>query len=515
MMHSRGGFVLSENQAYAGQTRTPGPSRLHASPTRKAMTTGKRALGESSKLFGQETGAAGPKQLFGDLMSSKSPVKALGDRNAAKMPGPSNQAPSKQNASNRKGKGSSTDASPGKKGSTELSPRKASTSNALRSINGKQRQTTDLPFTKPGQSSTDNATVNLMKTPAPSQLGSKPRGMSRQNSFVTPAANTGRAGQIKARMGEILDAEMSLSLQKGDNAIEQITEQPAAQMTEDEMYPEIEYMPPSFHAKHPVFEFPDELDNLPRGKELGAQLSVFSAIGIREAGPGDVSDEEIVPMPMLGLDDLAAPAFAGESDDDDPWPDVPVSQKAVTSKAVTTTTVRSATSAPTKTPSTLVRLSAASRTKAPAVTVGARASTAKAPVTGRTVPAKAPSQPAARVGGLQRSIASAPGGRALLSSSTTAARPTALPARSAVRSASSVPSSVAKVAPRIATSALKSNEKPLETVQPTVAMALNPKLIDFVDDDLGKHTAAALERMDAEENVEALQLDLDEPPADD
>jgi len=52
-------------------------------------------------------------------------------------------------------------------------------------------------------------------------------------------------------------------------------------------------------------------------------------------------------------------------------------------------------------------------------------------------------------------------------------------------------------------------------VQPTVVMALNPKLIDFVDDDLGKQTAAALERMDAEESFEALQLDLDEPPADD
>ena len=64
------------------------------------MTTGKRALGQSSKLFGQE-GAANAKQLFQD---SKSPVKALGDRNALKTPGASRLAGGKPDASIRKDK---------------------------------------------------------------------------------------------------------------------------------------------------------------------------------------------------------------------------------------------------------------------------------------------------------------------------------------------------------------------------------------------------------------------------
>uniref|UniRef100_V5E9Q1 Uncharacterized protein n=1 Tax=Kalmanozyma brasiliensis (strain GHG001) TaxID=1365824 RepID=V5E9Q1_KALBG len=448
MMHSRG-FVLSENQAFAGQTRTPGPSRLHASPTRKNMTTGKKALGQSSKLTGQDLNSAGPKQLFGDLKASQSPVKALGNRNASKTPGPSRLAPGKQDASAGKGKGASgstLDSSPTKKGSSELSPRKASTSNALRSLNGKQRQTTDLPFSKPGQNSSsgnDASSTMLMKTPAPSQLG-KARAMSRQNSFVTPAANVGRAGAIKARMGEMMDAEMGLSLQKGDNATEQVTQQPAVQMTEEEMYPEIEYMPPSHHAKHPVFEFPDELDDLPRAKELGAQLSRFSAIGLRAAGPDDLSDVEVTPMEELMDNDLVPPTPTTDSDDDDPWPDVPVTEEiAVQQKAP----------------------SARSTT----VAVNAGSKVAQRPLT--------MARPLATGAGVRTSIAQ----RGPVSSSI---RPSATSSTTATSRA--VPG--------------KATPKPV----------LNPKLIDFVDDDLGKQTAAALDRMNADEVLEPLQLDLGE-----
>ncbi|KAJ9476276.1 hypothetical protein PHBOTO_006362 [Pseudozyma hubeiensis] len=531
MMHSRG-YVLSENQAFAGQTRTPGPSRMHASPTRKNMTTGKRTLGQSSKLFGQDGGSSNPAQLFKDAGPSQSPVKALGDRNAAKTPGPSGMGPNKQNASLRKGKGapgSNTESSPSKKGSSELSPRKASTSNALRSLNGKQRQTTDLPFTKPNQSSSSgqDASAATMKTPAPSQLG-KARTMSRQNSFVTPAANTGRAGQIKARMGEIMDAELGLSLQKGDNAAEQVIEPPAMQLTEEEMYPEIEYMPPSLHAKHPVFEFPDELDDLPRAKELGTQLSKFTAAGFQTAGPDDLSDVEELPMKFGSEDELVPPNGADESEDDDPWPDVVVAEN-IDVKPQLRTMSKEAKAAPAAPRAAMAaRPLAAGTGRTTASATSARTSTVRSlngvagskPSAGagtRIVQSKTTSQPVARSTGLQRSIASAPGSRALSSTAATATRAaaTSRPPTSAAANRSVGAATTSKTGANRAIAA-KGQLKAQPATQPLsgkkFATTLNPKLIDFINDDLGKQTAAALDRLDADDDLESLQLDLGEAP---
>ncbi len=482
------------------------------------MTTGKRALGHSSNPFGQEMASAGPKQLFQDLMSSKSPIKALGDRNAAKTPGPSKSGPSKGKGA----PGSNLDNSPLKKGSSELSPRKASTSNALRSINGKQRQTTDLPFTKPGQNSTKDGMPNMMKTPAPAQLSNRSGTMSRQNSFVTPAANTGRAGQIKARMGEILDAEMGLSLQKTDNATEQVTEEPVVQLTEEEMYPEIEYMPSSSHAKHPVFEFPDELDDLPRAKELGARLSQFSTLDLGAAGPGDVSDTDIIPMELLDDDRLEPSVFMADSDDDDPWPDVPVTNNAPAVQAQapvqsTTSTVahkpiaRPALTARPKSSTvvTTVRPAASSSARRPLVTPSTKAPVTSTTSNGRVTAARAPGQPAARPAGMQRSIASAPGSRAPpVSSATNRATTAVKSSATAGRTASRPIAPIKSTTTRTPLASSKPNEQP--AVPRPAAMQINPKLIDFVDDDLGKQTAATLLRMDAEEDVEALQLDLGE-----
>ena len=532
-MHSRG-FVLSENQAFAGQTRTPGPSRLHASPTRKNMTTGKMPLGQSSKLFGQEMGSAGPKQLFKDVGSSHSPVKALGDRNANKTPGPSRLAPGKPDASPQKGKGTSMDSSPTKKGSSEPSPRKASTSNALRSLNGTQRQTTELPFTKPTQ---NDASAGAFKTPASTQLG-KARSMSRANSFVTPAANVGRAGQIKARMGEIMDAEMGLSLQKGDTATEQVAEEPVVQLTEEEMYPEIEYMPPSTHAKHPVFEFPDELDDLPRAKEVGAQLSRFSTLGIQVAGADDLSDVEVSAMESSADNDLAPPTPALDSDDDDPWPDVAVTEEAETEqpiKAAVSKVVARTTTRPIANPSRSAGVVAGRVTTAPTgsritstqravenISASIKTRIVTSTASTRALASKATNQPVARSAGLQRSIATAPGSRALSSASNPACRGVAASrragtaAKSVVRTtAATRPAAAQAGCTRAATKTTISKTCPNQTTQQPatrkrVATKLNPKLIDFVNDDLGKQTEAALDRFDAEDRLESLQLDLGE-----
>lgn len=518
MMHSRG-LVLSENQAFVGQTRTPGPSRLHASPTRKNMTTGKRTLAQPSKLLGQDGGSSNSTQLFKDAAPCHSPVKALGDRNASNVSRPSRLGPTKQDASLRKGAATSEskpDPSSTKKRSSEASPRKASTSNALRSLNGKQRQTTDLPFTKPHPPSTNtqDASTDMIKTPAPWQLG-KTRSMSRQNSFVTPAANTGRAGQIKARMGEIMDAELGLSLQKGDNATEQLAEPRAVQMTDEELYPEIEYMPPSLHAKHPVFEFPDELDDLPRAKDLGDQLSSFSTIGFRAARSDDLSDVELSPLQLSTEVDLAPPNPAAESDDDDLWPDVAVTVQVDREKQPSAGSRRNAAIGK------VMPKTAASSSAGMSGSVAASVAVSKPPTGALNAGARMTTgrslyQSVIKSNGLQRSIASAPRSRPLSSTGVTAisrAPVATRPVVTAAKGSTAGKMGATKAAgPKATTRSGPAPPAPPTLVRKQAMTQLNPKLIDFVDDELGKQTAATLDQLAADEDLEALQLDLGDVP---
>ncbi|WFD44102.1 hypothetical protein MPSI1_002767 [Malassezia psittaci] len=85
----------------------------------------------------------------------------------------------------------------------------------------------------------------------------------RTNSFVTPAANIGRAGQVKARMADWQD---TLSIEQQDVAPPEV--QPA--ISEEEQYPEIESMP---LAPEAPYEFPTELEGLPRASEIGQRLA--------------------------------------------------------------------------------------------------------------------------------------------------------------------------------------------------------------------------------------------------
>ncbi|EPQ29289.1 uncharacterized protein PFL1_03044 [Pseudozyma flocculosa PF-1] len=333
MFHSRG-FAPHENQPFAAQARTPGPSRSHLSPTRsRAMTTGKRGLGEMSSKppFGQDSSTLGPKQLFKEL-ASKTPARALGDR-TNKTPGLRNRqgqnedsSPAKKDMSSpSKGKAKTALQSPSK-GSQSVSPKKA-VGQPLRTLNGKMKENAATPFSRADQSyATD---MSSMMTPAPNAPLLKGRMMSRQTSFVTPAANIGKAGQIKARMGEMLDAELGLNLDDLE-APQLETHQSQRELTEEELYPEIEYMPPSTWATNPPYEYPSELDGVPSAKELAQQLATFRPAGFLKGVPAELSDsEDAKAFPELTGDalDLGSPPQLsdGGASDDDLWPDVPIS----------------------------------------------------------------------------------------------------------------------------------------------------------------------------------------------
>ena len=67
-----------------------------------------------------------------------------------------------------------------------------------------------------------------------------------QQNLVTPAANIGRAGLAKYRRAEAQDAALGIDLEPEND---QLVEGKEPELTEEELYPEIEYMPPSETAK--------------------------------------------------------------------------------------------------------------------------------------------------------------------------------------------------------------------------------------------------------------------------
>ncbi|KAN0064547.1 hypothetical protein ACQY0O_002175 [Thecaphora frezii] len=326
MFHPRG-FAPHENQPFAAQMRTPASSRSHLSPTRNAdMTTTKRALGEKSQLFGQQPGSLGPKQLFKEL-ASKTPARALGDRtnkNTRNRQDQDDRSPVKKGqASPSKGQGSAL-LSP-TKGGRSVSPKKIVT-HPSRILNVKMKENTPAIFSRGDQPyATD---MDAMATPAPSGPTLKGRMLSRQTSFVTPAANIGKAGQIKARMGEMLDAELGINVDDMEAPKAEQAQAPK-ELTEEELYPEIEYMPPSTWATNPPYEYPSELDGVPRAKELAEELAAFRPAGFLKGVPAELSDpEETHPFKGYDADTVLqlgpAPALSDDgASDDDFWPDVP------------------------------------------------------------------------------------------------------------------------------------------------------------------------------------------------
>ena len=83
--------------------------------------------------------------------------------------------------------------------------------------------------------------------------------------YMTPAANIGRAGQIKARIGELRDAQV---IDEPD--LEQDTQ------AADQSIPEIEYMP---SIEEVPYYFPDALDELPRAQEIGSAMAARRFVG--------------------------------------------------------------------------------------------------------------------------------------------------------------------------------------------------------------------------------------------
>lgn len=220
------------------------------------------------------------------------------------------------------GKDAPTTASPFKRGGAVSNKSVATTSRMGRSVFtdktnqspspvSKTIRTGDFTWQKSLSPSVkkDGLTVSPTKTPW-DKMTSDARGAR----FITPADNIGRAGQIKARLGELYDAERpDVNLEKGDET------QAIDAVSEEEFYPEIEELPSSNNPKSKFrliltfflgipYDFPPELDGYPRAKQAASMLAKPPLLG-RISGGMDASKNTWVRQSDLALKPLNASCF--------------------------------------------------------------------------------------------------------------------------------------------------------------------------------------------------------------
>lgn len=159
----------------------------------------------------------------------------------------------------------------------QTSSKKASTSSSVFGGTSKSRAFGEKTNRSPQRSNEENDAGSVPVKPRTTQSPTKGKlkASTQRPGFVTPSANVGHAGALRMQMGELLDAKMENEIQptaKGDNSVTV----DGRILTEEELYPEIEYMPPSIEVP---YEFPSELDGLPRGAEMGDMLQSIVAEG--------------------------------------------------------------------------------------------------------------------------------------------------------------------------------------------------------------------------------------------
>lgn len=166
------------------------------------------------------------------------------------------------------------------------------------------------------------------------------RTIQRAQSFETPASNIGRKGMMKQRLGELMDAQRMMA--SGTTVTPGTTNGAALDekathwtdgLTEEEIFPEIEYLPPSMATiKEEVWEMPDQLESLPRAKELAAKLAKpnFARAVARQFKPPSplaAPDIDVAAFEAVseGKDQRqkmwSAEAKSREEQEDDPYPD--------------------------------------------------------------------------------------------------------------------------------------------------------------------------------------------------
>ncbi|CAO1612647.1 unnamed protein product [Jaminaea pallidilutea] len=278
--------------------------RHQLSPIRGHLTTAgkqrQRTLGD---------GVASPKKLFKDLNNNGKQSTPSGTRpgTSAKSPAKGGPTPGPSNAK-RSALGDKTN------DTTKASPFGAGAGGS-NVTDGKQRNASPAKspskvLRKPVSAAPQTPAADRSYVTQPS---TKRSAMQRIQSFETPAANIGRRGMMKQRLGEIMDAQRLASVSA--NGPQEATQGPDTEvehdwthgLTVDEIYPEIEYMPPSVEAGEYVYEVPPELEGLPRASEIAALASKANFVDCLPKGKFNF--ERDATMPDEGALDEQAKSF--------------------------------------------------------------------------------------------------------------------------------------------------------------------------------------------------------------
>ncbi|PWN34452.1 uncharacterized protein FA14DRAFT_174116 [Meira miltonrushii] len=159
----------------------------------------------------------------------------------------------------------------------QTSSKKASTSASIFGGTNKSRAFGEKTNRSPQRSNEehDAGSVPVKPRTTHSPTKGKLKSSIQRSGFVTPSANIGHAGALRMQMGEFLDARAGNGIQSVEKSDSSVTVDGRV-MTEEELYPEIEYMPPPVEVP---YDFPAELDGLPRGAEMGDMLQSIVAEG--------------------------------------------------------------------------------------------------------------------------------------------------------------------------------------------------------------------------------------------
>ena len=189
----------------------------------------------------------------------------------------------------------------------QTSSKKASTSSSVFGGTNKARAFGEKINRSPQRSieAIDRGSVPVKPRNTHSPTKGNLKSTSKRPEFVTPSANTGHAGALRLQMGELLDAKLENEVQsttKGDSSV--IVD--GRVVSEEELYPETEYMPPSVEVP---YDFPSELDGLPRGSEMGDMLKSIVAEGFYKPQRRESIElqrrEDLENVPDPSIDDFA------------------------------------------------------------------------------------------------------------------------------------------------------------------------------------------------------------------
>lgn len=189
----------------------------------------------------------------------------------------------------------------------QTSSKKASTSSSVFGGTNKSRAFGEKTNRSPQKADEENDAGSVPVKPRTTHSPTKGKLKSssiQQPGFVTPSANIGHAGALRMQMGELLDAKVGNEIQSTVKSDSSVTVDGRI-MTEEELYPEIEYMPPPVEVP---YDFPSELDGLPRGAEMGDMLQSIVAEGFyKPQRPESIElqrREDLANVPDPSIDDF-------------------------------------------------------------------------------------------------------------------------------------------------------------------------------------------------------------------